>query len=1327
MTAPTKTVTQAKPPSVASPTQATASHPRRTPIGAHMRRTVSEAQRLQKGSGNHAVSQAVIGQTTNPPATATGLTVNQPGDIFERQADRVAGSVVGSHSPPPRRGAAAPPVTPVAAAAIRQPEPGRPLSPDMRGRLELSVGADLGQVRIHEGAQAAVAAASLSARAFTAGNHIFLGAGESSSDARLMAHETTHVAQQQKGGTPAIQRTEDEGVLATAWAYTGGAAIEAGAELASEALEFTADTAWSIVEELAPQLAQLIRDVQAAGGVFDYLKNLLGGVLDSLFSGVGEDSGVLEGFLGTFDALLAASQEILEPLLAGDCDPLFAAVGRLQETISQMAGDAWNAIVEFFQPVGEFFSDLWTDFGAPVVDWIGEVAGDIWQDIQDIASDIWEWTQPVRDAFTSAWEWVKEQLGIGSDTEDSEGGLLAWVQQKLGEAWDAILELLEPVIAPIRGVIDQVMAVLPLDAILNLRETVQGWLENASSMVQTMEQPDGVAAQQTTLRDEILPAVLATVASLREGIVNAGIWVANVVGSVVEQVNSFMAALSANSLVSHLVGLLQWVSDGVASLGQWAQETVVSLFGFIGDGLVYLSGFIEPILNLLQQLISVLSDLLGQLPNLITGGLWGAIPECITEPIKNFLIENILSHIPIFSQLLEIPDIWARISAVAMRILRQVFVDGNLFGAAWTFFSALLELLGIPPQLVTNILRNAINVFSSILQDPVGFLINLLRAVKEGFIKFFGNIGRHLLDGVMGWLFGQVQEAGLTPPTEFSLRSILGFVLQILDITTERIFQRMEQNPRIGPERVALLRRALAIAETAWGWITTLINEGPGGLWRQLQERLSDLWQTVLTSVISWITTTIITTASARLLSLLDPTGIMAVVNSLIAIYRAIESFMQYLRQMLEVVNSVLEGVAGIARGAIEQAASFLESALARALPIAIGFLANQVGLGGISSRIREMVENVRQLVDRAIDWLIERALNLGQAILNALGLGGGAAATAESAPADEVGALLPLPVDVTGENHTLRVRTREDGMTILEMSSEGWGDFPDRMRQVKQRQVQRLQDNGEAEMGERLSTEMDALIANATAAQNRINTIPRARIPERLELWEEELNELEIELDRIAREFSFDAGIPINVGDEIVDISRNVTLIVQDVRVRSRADYGIQAAPPDNPRAFSFFSYDAYNSSWGPVGPKPAYRGFGISGSTRTVRITSERLVKGPRSDPSFRPPGYDPNGNWNRRGHLIAHVFTGPYDARNIVAMTYNANHTGAGMRGIEEPVQRDIEGPDDAVYEYAATPVGGSATAPPDQIQVTAQRVYPTSVNPAWVPDYWLVDNR
>src|SRR5205807_2545764 len=122
-----------------------------------------------------------------------------------------------------------------------------------------------------------------------------------------------------------------------------------------------------------------------------------------------------------------------------------------------------------------------------------------------------------------------------------------------------------------------------------------------------------------------------------------------------------------------------------------------------------------------------------------------------------------------------------------------------------------------------------------------------------------------------------------------------------------------------------------------------------------------------------------------RLLSMLDPTGIMAVVNSVIAFYRAVESAIEYLRQILEIVDRWFDTLAGIASGAIGAAANMLEGLFARAIPVAIGFLANQVGLSGLGRRIREMIEAVREKVAQAIDWLIGRALAIGQRILDTI------------------------------------------------------------------------------------------------------------------------------------------------------------------------------------------------------------------------------------------------------------------------------------------------------------------------------------------------------
>ncbi|HEY9045920.1 MAG TPA: hypothetical protein VIN08_08490, partial [Ohtaekwangia sp.] len=101
---------------------------------------------------------------------------------------------------------------------------------------------------------------------------------------------------------------------------------------------------------------------------------------------------------------------------------------------------------------------------------------------------------------------------------------------------------------------------------------------------------------------------------------------------------------------------------------------------------------------------------------------------------------------------------------------------------------------------------------------------------------------------------------------------------------------------------------------------------------------------------------------------------IMAVINSAIALYKAIQSFIKYITKMLEIVNSFVEGILEICSGNIKNAANFLERSLADGVPIVIGFLANQVGLD-LSGRIRDVLGTVREKVDKGLDFLIDKVV----------------------------------------------------------------------------------------------------------------------------------------------------------------------------------------------------------------------------------------------------------------------------------------------------------------------------------------------------------------
>jgi hypothetical protein len=95
-------------------------------------------------------------------------------------------------------------VTPEIEADIqRERGGGQALDSGARARMEPALGADFSGVRVHTGRQADVLNRDLSARAFTTGQDIFFKEGEyrpgSSSGQELLAHELTHVVQQNEG------------------------------------------------------------------------------------------------------------------------------------------------------------------------------------------------------------------------------------------------------------------------------------------------------------------------------------------------------------------------------------------------------------------------------------------------------------------------------------------------------------------------------------------------------------------------------------------------------------------------------------------------------------------------------------------------------------------------------------------------------------------------------------------------------------------------------------------------------------------------------------------------------------------------------------------------------------------------------------------------------------------------------------------------------------------------------------------------------------------------------------------------------------------------
>lgn len=193
---------------------------------------------LHSAYGNQAVLRML---SCAPTSIQTKLTVNQPGDQYEQEADRVADQVMRMAAPAQNASLslADPGVQRACACggdaagecaeckqkregelqrvadgttSSREAPPivhevlrgrGQPLDPATRSLMEFRFGHNFGQVRIHADQQAAHSARAVAASAYTVGNDIVFASGRyaptTTSGRHLLAHELAHTIQQTGG------------------------------------------------------------------------------------------------------------------------------------------------------------------------------------------------------------------------------------------------------------------------------------------------------------------------------------------------------------------------------------------------------------------------------------------------------------------------------------------------------------------------------------------------------------------------------------------------------------------------------------------------------------------------------------------------------------------------------------------------------------------------------------------------------------------------------------------------------------------------------------------------------------------------------------------------------------------------------------------------------------------------------------------------------------------------------------------------------------------------------------------------------------------------
>ncbi|HMV67562.1 MAG TPA: hypothetical protein PKA64_11985, partial [Myxococcota bacterium] len=340
--------------------------------------------------------------------------------------------------------------------------------------------------------------------------------------------------------------------------------------------------------------------------------------------------------------------------------------------------------------------------------------------------------------------------------------------------------------------------------------------------------------------------------------------------------------------------------------------------------------------------------------------------------------------------------------------------------------NGLLQLLGISPASFWALVDRIGEVIDAIADDPIGFAGNLAEALKQGFEQFFGNFPTHVLNGLVQWLFSGLGGVGVQVPSDFSLRSLITFFLQLMGITWDRVRRLLARH--IGEENVALIERA-------WSIVSTLIERGPEGIFEMIKDMLDpqNILDMVLQAAVDFLIERVITAVATRILGMLNPAG--AILQAIEAIYRIIKWVFENAAQIFTLVETVVNGAADLVAGNVAGMANAVEGALARIIPPVIDFLAGFLGFGDLPDRIADVIRGFQAQVERVMDRVIGWLAAQGRRLLAAVGIGGDRDQPPEEGDREgELGETVPFSAD--GEGHRLWIDTQGRSARVMVAST---------------------------------------------------------------------------------------------------------------------------------------------------------------------------------------------------------------------------------------------------------------------------------------------------
>jgi phage-related protein len=290
------------------------------------------------------------------------------------------------------------------------------------------------------------------------------------------------------------------------------------------------------------------------------------------------------------------------------------------------------------------------------------------------------------------------------------------------------------------------------------------------------------------------------------------------------------------------------------------------------------------------------------------------------------------------------------------------------FEKAWNKLKAVVNAIIEFATRIAELLGRLAYLVGDIVSSPRRFFNNLVTGIGQGFSTFVDRIGEFLATAFFDWLRGSGGVA-IQMPKDLSPKGIFGLFAQLLNLTTETIWERMEV---VYDKTIAnAFRRGEILVGRGLEIFRIVKEEGFGGLWDEIKDSLGNILEETLDMIKESVLYAAIKKVIFEIGKMLVPGGgFIAIAEKVI---RLLQFIAEARNKILDLIESFVDSVEMAVKGNVPGIVKHITGALTKFITVALDFLVSLFGLGSLKEKVTRFIERMRKPVVRGIDWVLNK------------------------------------------------------------------------------------------------------------------------------------------------------------------------------------------------------------------------------------------------------------------------------------------------------------------------------------------------------------------